>query len=128
MEKLNEGSFQPPANVATVCVKDALDGLPTNVDPAWQKASDGWQISRCRGQGYYFSRLHGHVPHGVGDPTALHRLKTECRSSGTLGTVHSPSVVNRFASLKPGERDPVSKAPKTASRRVLSDTKGRYRP
>ena len=110
IEQLTESSFQPPANVATVRVKDALDGLPTDVDPAWQKASDGWQISMCRGQGYYFSRLHGLVPHGVGDPTALHRLKTECKSSGTLGTFHSPSVENRYDSLKPGERDRVSKS------------------
>lgn len=109
MEQLTHESFLPPANVATVCVKDALDGLPIRVDPKWQKADDGWRISRCLGQGHYFSRLHGHVPKGVGDPFALHRLTTECRSSGTLGTLHSPRVAKRYASLKPGERDRVSK-------------------
>ena len=112
MERLAEDCFQPPANVTTVRVKEALDGLPQNVDPTWQKESEGWQISMCHGQGYYFSRLHGHVPHGVGDPVALHRLKTEFRSSGSLGTVHSPSVSKRYASLQPGERDPISKAQK----------------
>ena len=110
IEKLTEVSFAPPEDIPTVRVKDALAGLPAEVDPNWQKESDGWQISRCHGQGFYFSRLHGHVPRGVGDPIALHRLKTECRSSGTLGTIHSASVTNRFASLKPGERDRVSKA------------------
>ena len=110
IEQLTKDSFRPPANVTTVRVKEALDGLPADVDPTWQKASDGWQISMCRGQGYYYSRLHGHVPHGVGDPIALHRLKTECRSSGTLGTVHSPSVMSRYDSIKPGEMDRVSKS------------------
>ena len=110
IEQLDEDSFLPPTDVSKVHVKDALNGLTAEVDPNWQKASDGWQISRCRGQGYYFSRLHGHVPIGVGDPIALHRLRTETRSSGTLGTLHSPSVANRYATLKPGERDRVSKA------------------
>ena len=110
MQRLTEGSFRPTSNVTKVCVKDALEGLPTYVDPNWQQASEGWHISGFQGQGYYFSRLHGHVPKGVGDPIALHRLKTECRSSGTLGTLHSPSVLNRYASLKPGQRDRVSKA------------------
>ena len=110
IEQLTEDSFIPPADIETVRVKDALNGLPAEVNPLWQKASDGWQISRYCGHGYYSSRLHGHVPSGVGDPIALHRLKSECRSSGTLGTVHSPSVAERYGSLQPGERDRVSKA------------------
>ena len=110
IEHLTEESFLPSAGIETVRVKDALEGLPIEVNPLWQEANDGWQVSRCRGHGYYSSRLHGHVPNGVGDPIALHRLKTECRSSGTLGTLHSPSVAKRYASLKPGERDRVSKA------------------
>ena len=110
ISRLTEDSFLPPADVATVRVKDALDGLPSRVNPGWQMESEGWRISRCRGQGQFFSRLHGHVPTDVGDPVALHRLKTECRSSGTLGTRHTPVVLKRYASLKPGERDRVSKA------------------
>ncbi len=110
IEPLTKDSFLPPPDIETVRVKDALDGLLVEVNPLWQQATDGWQVSRCRGHGYYSSRLHGHVPSGVGDPIALHRLKTECRSSGTLGTLHSPSVAKRFASLKLGERDQVSKA------------------
>ena len=110
INRLTEDSFLPPTAVATVRVKDALEGLPSKVLPSWQKENEGWRISRCRGQGEFFSRLHGHVPSGVGDPVALHRLKTECRSSGTLGTRHSPVVMERYASLKPGERDRVSKS------------------
>ena len=109
-EGLTEDSFVPPVDIETVRVKDALDGLPAEVSHLWQRASDGWQISRCSGHGYYSSRIHGHVPSGVGDPLALHRLKTECRSSGTLGTLHSPLVAMRYGALQPGERDGVSKA------------------
>ena len=107
---LTEDSFLPPADVTKVRVKDALDGLPTRVNPDWQLESEGWRVSRIRGEGEYFSRLHGHVPRGVGDPVALHRLKTECRSSGTLGTRHTIDVANRYASLEPGESDRVSRA------------------
>ena len=64
----------------------------------------------ARSRGYYSSRLHGHVPDGVGDPIALHRLETECRSSGNLGTRHSRRVSKRYDALKPGQRDSVSKA------------------
>ena len=67
-EQLTESSFLPPTRVAKVRVRDALKGLPAEVDPAWQKVSDGWRISNCHGKGYYFSRLHGHIPNGVGDP------------------------------------------------------------
>ena len=107
--QLTEESFQPTSDIEIVRVKNALKGLHLKIDPLWQKESQGWRISRSDGDGYYSSRLHGHVPIGVGDPIALHRLKTECRSSGNLGTLHSPLVSMRYASLKPGARDYVSK-------------------
>ena len=104
-----EESFKPTTDVETVYVKDALEGLLIDVDSLWQKEIDGWRVSECNGQGYYQSRLHGHVPSGLGDPTAIRRLKAEGLASGTLGTVHTPNVARRFANLRPGERDPVSK-------------------
>ena len=108
--KLSEQSFAPPDEAETVIVKHALDGLLDEVDPSWQRECDGWQVSRCTGDGYFASRLHGHVPNGLGDPVALKRLETEERSSGHLGTVHSRDVSARYAALKHGERDSVSKS------------------
>ena len=108
--ELSEQSFAPPEDAENVLVKDALDGLQDEVDPSWQRECDGWQFSRCTGEGYFASRLHGHVPTGVGDPIALRRLEAEERSSGHLGTVHSPDVSARYAALKHGERDSVSKS------------------
>ncbi len=110
VEDFGEDLFLPPADVESVRVKDALRGLLLEVDPLWQNENDGWRISRCCGRGYYFSRLHGHAPDGVGDPVALGRLKKEGVSSGTLGTAHSSRVAVRYAALQPGERDPVSKS------------------
>ena len=110
MEAITVGSLSPPPHVETVRVKDALDGLPVEVDPSWQRESDGWRRSVHQGRGYYFSRLDGCLPPGVGDPVAVSRLRTEGLASGTLGTVHSSSVAARYAALRPGERDPISKS------------------
>ena len=110
MGKLTAGSFGAPCDVKPVLVRDALDGLPVRVDPKWQKEEDGWRKSESRGTGYFAVRLQGCVPSGVGDAAALKRLANEGLSSGTLGTRHSSEVAKRYAALKHGERDRVSKA------------------
>ena len=105
-----EECFLPPEKIEEVRVKDALRGLPIIVDRSWQSEADGWQVSQALGQGPYSCRLHGHIPQNVGDPIAIHRLKTECKASGTLGTRHSPAVARRYAALGSGERDRISKS------------------
>ena len=110
MEPITADGLSPPSNVETVRVKDALDGLLVDVDPSWQQESDGWRRSVHQRTGYYFSRLDGCVPPGVGDPIAVGRLRNEEVASGTLGTVHSRRVATRYAALRPGERDRISKS------------------
>ena len=110
MSRLTENSFKPPHDAETVRVKYALNGLVEDVDPSWQKEADGWRVSGCKSRGFFASRLHGHLPKGVGDPIALWRLKNECKSSGTLGTFHSDDVMKRYAALGPGEIDRVSRS------------------
>ena len=110
MEMLNRKSFDPPKDVRPVSVRDALDGLPVHVDPHWQTEEQGWQKADNPGTGCFATRLQGCVPQGVGDVCALERLANESLSSGTLGTVHSPKVAMRYAALRHGERDRVSKA------------------
>ena len=110
VERLNENSFAPPTDAETVLVKDALNGLPEIVDSSWQQESDGWRVSESNGGGAFASRLRAHVPDDIGDPIALHRLRSEHKSSGNLGTAHTPQVERRYAALKPGERDLVSKS------------------
>lgn len=110
LEPLSEGSFQNPEDAETIRVKNALDGLIEDVNPRWQKEADGWRVSDCTGRGFFASRLHGRIPRGVGDRNALRRLADEGKSSGTLGTVHSVQVMDRYAALRPGETDRVSKS------------------
>ena len=110
VETLQCESFGAPSDVERVVVREALDGLPVDVDPKWQTEEDGWRTSGSDGKGYFACRLQGCVPRNVGDPTALRRLRREGLSSGTLGTIHSPEVAKRYAELQHGGRDKVSKA------------------
>ena len=108
--RLEREQFNPSSGIERVVVRDALAGLPLEVNPRWQQESEGWRPVHCVGRGYYASRLHGHVPHGVGDPVALHRLRSESLASGTIGTVHSDDVLSRYRALQAGETDRISKA------------------
>ncbi len=110
MESLVAANFKPPTDVEVVKVKAALDGLPIKINPNWQKEEQGWRIVKVHGNGYFRLRLHGHIPKGVGNSVALARLKKESRASGSLGTVHSQEVIERYAGIKPGQYDPISKS------------------
>lgn len=110
VENLTNNDFLPQPDVEKVLVRNALDGLVINVKPNWQKASEGWRVSRSNGRGDYASRLHGHVPDGVGNADALKRLRTETKSSGNLGTSHTTKVAKRYDALQPGQQDRVSKS------------------
>lgn len=110
MEPLTSDDFKPPSDVETVLVKNALHGLPIKIKPTWQTEKQSWRVVHMHGNGYYASRLHGHVPPGVGEPIALQRLKDESRASGFLGTVHSKEVAERYAVTECGKSDPVSRS------------------
>ena len=110
METLTSEDFKPPTDVEIIHVKDALHGLPIKVKPTWQTEKQSWRVVRVHSEGYYASRLHGHVPQGVGDPIALGRLKNERRASGFLGTVHSKPVAERYAAIECGKCDPISRS------------------
>lgn len=109
MHPLTLQDFEPPGDVEDVRVRDALRGMP-KVKPEWQKEEQGWRVVRTYGQGFFVKRLQGRIPPGVGDPTAIRRLREESRASGCLGTVHSGKVARRYARMEPGTRDSVSKA------------------
>lgn len=110
MEALSPEHFCSPSDVETVHVRDALRGLPIKINPNWQTEEESWRVVRVHGNGYFASRLHGHVPPGVGNLSALQRLKKECRASGCFGTLHSMKVAKRYANISPGARDPISKS------------------
>ncbi len=108
--KLTVGDFESAAVKSRVTVGRALRGLPIRIDPEWQAEDEGWRLVEAEGSGYYDERLHGHTPAGVGDAIALAKLRKEGRASGCLGTIHTKHVVDRFAAVKRGKRDSVSKA------------------
>jgi DNA (cytosine-5)-methyltransferase 1 len=110
MDPLTVDSFKSPPDIEPVHVQDAFRGLPIKIKPSWQKEDQGWRIVHMYGNSYYASRLHGHVPPGVGDPIALERLKNENRASGFLGTVHSKKVAERYAMTECGKYDPISRS------------------
>lgn len=109
IEPLTKDDFLPTSDVEKVLVKDALIGLPVKIDPNWKNKAQSWQYVNEYNDGYYASRLKGHIPKGMGDPIALKLLKKENLVSGCLGTVHTKDVIERFAKTKPGKKEPVSR-------------------
>ena len=99
-----------PEDSEQVCVKDALKGLPEKIDPLWIREEDGWQTIKKVVEGNFGSKLYDQIPDGVGDEEAIRRLKENCEVSGCLGTRHTKAVLDRYATIKPGEVDPVSRS------------------
>ena len=110
MDPFTVDSFYSPSDVKAVHVKDALFGLPTRIDPDWQKESQSWQVVGDYPNDSFGRRLHGHVPSGIGDQKALRRLTCRNEASGFLGTAHSKEVVERFNKTKRGTYDSISKS------------------
>ena len=110
MKPLDVTHFNAGRNVKAVCVRDALCGLPTDIDPHWQTEKQSWRVISTKGVSRYAKNLRGHVSPGVGDSAALKRLRTSSEVSGFLGTVHSARVAKRYADTEPGKQDPVSKS------------------
>lgn len=98
-----------------VTVKQALRGLPS-VRSVWQREGQGWRkVNLLPADDPFYLRVMDAVPLGVGSPKALERLKHSAEVSGNLGTSHSVEVALRFASVRPGTTDPVSRAPRLAA-------------
>ena len=110
LDSLTVASFDPPIDTETVHVKDALIGLPTSIDPDWQKEEQSWRVVDTYPDGSFGRRLQGHVPSGVGDADAIERLSDRNEVSGFLGTAHTPEVADRYAETECGEYDSISKS------------------
>jgi DNA (cytosine-5)-methyltransferase 1 len=102
--------FAPPSDQRIVKVKDALVGLP-RIRAHWKSVEESLRrIERVTAGSPFNDRIAGLVPPGIGDSQALQLYKEKGLVSGCSGTVHTEETVSRFARLKPGEVDPVSKA------------------
>jgi len=109
IDPLTKDDFLPPSNIRKVTVKDALAGLPEKIDPEWRSEDESWQHVDRYGSGYFASRLHGHVPPGMGEQSSVKRLTRERLVSGCFGTVHTKDVLKRYADLKPGQWERISR-------------------
>lgn len=101
--------FLPSEKTMSTKVSDALSGINFDIDPLWQDEADGWREVCKNFKGEFFEKLWGNVPAGVGDKKALEKLH-ENIVSGFLGTRHSSDVESRYAKLKFGEIDKISRS------------------
>jgi DNA (cytosine-5)-methyltransferase 1 len=96
--------------VKSVTVKTALHGLP-RIRSEWLTEEQGrrWLVKPMP-SGDFAERIVNGIPHDIGDPEAIRRYGEEGVVSGCLGTHHSAKVAARYARLKPGGKDHISKA------------------
>lgn len=110
VENLYADSFRHNHNIEKVTVGIALQGLPQEIDPTWQKESEGWRQITIRKPGKFWDSIYKDVPDGIGDAIALTRLNNESLVSGCLGTNHTKDVIKRFSVLLEGAVDGPSRA------------------
>lgn len=103
-----------PIGIEPVKVKQALQGLPTYIDPNWLLEEDGRKpVKRPYAMPReYAKRLRGVIPTGVGDEKTIRQFNEEKTVLGCLGTRHTPEVEKRYRELRAGQRDAISKSTK----------------
>lgn len=109
INQLKESDFFPKNIIEQTLVKDALYGLPRTIRKEWQTEEQGWRSVKMDKDGYYYERLWGHIPNGVGDAESIQNLKKGL-VSGFLGTAHSEEVLRRYRQLSFGETDKISRS------------------
>lgn len=104
--------FETNKSIARVTVRDALEGLPTRIDPRWLSEEMSWRQVGKMGRGRFADSITGRVPKGVGDSASLERYENKNEASGFLATRHDAEVRERFARVSQGSTDSVSRAPR----------------
>lgn len=103
-------SFAPPSNVQSVFVQEALAGLNFEVDPNPPPDQYVWTTVDQLPMSTFYSRVQSCIPEGVGHPATVTRYKTAREVSGHIGTLHAPTITERYAALAPGGKDTVSRS------------------
>jgi DNA (cytosine-5)-methyltransferase 1 len=111
LRPLTPANFEAQKVKTPTLVREALAGLPS-IRSDWQEESQGWRWVQPLSKTRYGQRIVGCIPGGIGDCEALRRYREQGEVSGCLGTVHTDAVRERFASVKPGETDAISRAPR----------------
>jgi DNA (cytosine-5)-methyltransferase 1 len=108
---LSPDNFTPNSAVEKVNVRMAFAGLPSRIEPGWQTEESGWRRVAPT-ESDFVRQINEFVPGFVGDKSAIDRFAERREVSGFLGTVHTQEVIERFARIKPGKIDPVSRFPR----------------
>lgn len=116
MHPLTEDDLKNLPKTGIVHVEDALRGLPQQIEDEWHDNPAGWlEVPSLHTRSYYYDRIRGHIPYGVGNSKAISLMRFKHLISGNQGTIHSQSVRERYAKLQPGDMDPVSRSRKLKS-------------
>jgi DNA (cytosine-5)-methyltransferase 1 len=106
---LSESDFLNGEGIETVNVGQALHGLPDKLESHWLTDEHEWkEILRDR-KSFFYDRLWGHIPKGIGDSESIEKLQFNL-VSGFLSTKHTQSVIDRYKELSYGMQDKISKA------------------
>jgi DNA (cytosine-5)-methyltransferase 1 len=107
VDSLSEKDFAAK-DVTDVRVRDALANLP-GLRSTWLSESQSWRAVGELDPSEYADAITNRIPSGVGCEPALARYRERREVSGFLGTKHEAATIKRFAALRPGEADAVSK-------------------
>lgn len=107
---LSSDLFLPSVDTQLVNVDMALRGLPSLIRSDWQAEEQSWRTAKLLIDNVFHASVNGNIPEGVGEIKAIELLFEKQLVSGCFGTRHIPEVVKRFARLKAGEVDAISKA------------------
>jgi DNA (cytosine-5)-methyltransferase 1 len=91
-------------------IKDALDGLPLDVDSAPKTPSDKIQRVNVVHRGHFFERVTGKIPEGVGHLQSVKDYLEQGLVTGCVGTAHSPEITARYGALLYGQQDSKTKS------------------
>jgi len=109
VREITELDFVPEEALSAVRVKHALAGLPA-IRSAWATEAQSWRAAEKLSGSHFNDRVSGVIPPGVGDKGTLTKYQKGGLISGCLGTSHTEETIKRFARLKPGEVDSISKS------------------
>ncbi|WP_313680783.1 DNA cytosine methyltransferase [Pseudescherichia sp.] len=108
MGNISEDAFRP-VGVKPITVKEALLGLPNDVDCNISDEMVGWRKIEKNIIGDFYSHLWARIPYGVGNKEAIEKL-TFGYVSGCQGTVHTDQVIKRYENLSFGQIDKISRS------------------
>ena len=107
---ISESDFVAMKVKQAVTVEIALRGLPPRIFSKWLTEEQGWRSFSAMPKSNFSESIINGIPKDIGDPEAMRRYNEERMISGCLGTRHSTKVAARYARLKPGAQDKISKA------------------